>query len=81
MNIAKCLSTAFYIEYICEYEFLNVMLCYHFPLEAFLQDMAKNNPTEKQIQAEIIKACASMKTDRRKNVKLIVTNCKGKFTS
>ena len=57
------------------------MLCYHFSLEAFLQDMPKNNPTEKQIQAKIIKACSSMKTDRRKNVKLIVTNYKDKFTS
>ena len=54
--------------------FLNIMLCYHFSLEAFLQDMAKNNPTEKQIEAKIknIKACA-MKTDRRENVKFIVT--------
>ena len=36
--------------------------------------MAKNNPTEKQIEAKIknIKACA-MKTDRRENVKFIVT--------
>ena len=81
MNIVKCLSTAFYMEYILEYEFLNIMLCYHFSLEKFLQDMAKNNPTEKQIQAKIIKACASMRTDRRANVKLIVTNYKDKFTS
>ena len=35
--------------------FLNIMLCYYFSLEAFLQDMAKNNPTEKQIEAKIIK--------------------------
>ena len=55
MNIVKCLSTAFYMEYIREYEFLNIMLCYHFSLEKFLQDMAKNNPTEKQIQAKFIK--------------------------
>ena len=36
--------------------------------------MTKNNPTEKQIEAKIknIKACA-MKTDRRENVKFIVT--------
>ena len=69
------------MEYIREYEFLNIMLCYHFSLEKFLQDMAKNNPTEKQIQAKIIKACASMRIDRRANVKLIVTNYKDKFTS
>ena len=32
------------------------MLCYNFSLEAVLQeDMAKNNPTEKQIEAKIIK--------------------------
>ena len=34
--------------------FLN-MLCYHFSLEAVLQGMAKNNPTEKQIDGKIIK--------------------------
>ena len=33
--------------------FLNIMLCYHFSLEALLQGMAKNNPTEKQIEAKI----------------------------
>ena len=33
--------------------FLNIMLCYNFSLEAFLQGMAKNNPTEKQIDAEM----------------------------
>ena len=34
--------------------FLN-MLRYHFSLEAVLQGMAKNNPTEKQIEAKIVK--------------------------
>ena len=29
------------------------MLCYYFSLEAVLQGVAKNNPTEKQIDAEI----------------------------
>ena len=29
------------------------MICYYFCLEALLQGMAKNNPTEKQINAEI----------------------------
>ena len=33
--------------------FLIIMLCYYFSLEAVLQGMAKNNPTEKQIDAEI----------------------------
>ena len=36
------------------------MLCYYFFLEAVLQDVAKNNPIEKQIDAEIpnnIEAC------------------------
>ena len=33
--------------------FLNIMLCYYFSLEAVLQGMAKNNPTEKQIDAEM----------------------------
>ena len=31
------------------------MLYHHFSLEAFLQDMAKNNPTEKQIESKIAK--------------------------
>ena len=30
------------------------MLCYSFSIEAGLQDMAKNNPIEKQIDAEIL---------------------------
>ena len=29
------------------------MLCYHFSLEVVLQGTPKNNPTEKQIDAEI----------------------------
>ena len=33
--------------------FFNIMLCYYFSLEAFLQGMAKNNPTKKQIDAKI----------------------------
>ena len=33
--------------------FLSIMLCYYFSLVAVLQGMAKNNPTEKQIDAEI----------------------------
>ena len=33
--------------------FLDIMLCYRFSLEVVLQGMAKNNPTEKQIDAEI----------------------------
>ena len=33
--------------------FLNVMLCYYFSLEAALQDVAKNNPTKKELDAEI----------------------------
>ena len=32
--------------------FLNIVLCYHFSLEALLQGMTKNNATEKQIDAE-----------------------------
>ena len=32
---------------------LNIMLCYHFYLEAVLLSMAKNTPTEKQINAEL----------------------------
>ena len=31
----------------------NNMLCYHFSLEAVLQGVAKNSPTEKKIDAEI----------------------------
>ena len=59
--------------------FLNVV-CYQFSLEAGLQGMAKNNTTEKQKLWSDIKACA-MKTDRRENVKFIVTNYKDRFTS
>ena len=55
MNVAKCLSTVFHIEIYVNMSFLNIMLCYHFSLEAVLQGMAKNNPTEKQIEAKIIK--------------------------
>ena len=33
--------------------FLNIMLCYYFSLEAVLQDVAKNNPTKKELDAEI----------------------------
>ena len=55
VNAAKCLTTAFHIEIYVNMSFLNIMLCYHFSLEAFLQGMAKNNPTEKQIEAKIIK--------------------------
>ena len=31
---------------------LSIMLCEYFSLKAVLQGMAKNNPTEKQIDAE-----------------------------
>ena len=30
-----------------------IKLCYHFSLEAVLQDMAKNNPAKKELDAEI----------------------------
>ena len=33
--------------------FLNIMFCYYFSLEAVLQGMVKNNPTKKQIDAEM----------------------------
>ena len=33
--------------------FFNIMLCYFFSLEVVLQGKPKNNPTEKQIDAEI----------------------------
>ena len=33
--------------------FLEIMLCYYFSLEAVLQDMAKNNPIKKELDAEI----------------------------
>ena len=57
VNIAKYFSTAFYVEYICKYEFFEycAMSSFFFSLEAFLQDMAKNKLTEKQIKAKIIK--------------------------
>ena len=33
--------------------FLTIMICYYFSLELSCKDMVKNNPTEKQIDAEI----------------------------
>ena len=33
--------------------FFETMLCYYFSLEAVLQDVAKNNPTKKELDAEI----------------------------
>ena len=37
-----------------EYEvFFEIMLCYHFSLEVVLQDVAKNNLTKKELDAEI----------------------------
>ena len=62
--------------------FLNIMLCYHFSLEAVLQSMAKNNPTETN-RSKNSKATLkhSMNTDRKENVKFIVTNFNDRFTS
>ena len=56
--------------------FLNTMLCYDFSLEAFLQDRLKVTLPKNNINAS-----ASMKTDRRENIKFIVTNYKDRFTS
>ena len=33
--------------------FFEIMLSYHFSSEAVLQDVAKNNPTKKELDAEI----------------------------
>ena len=33
--------------------FLKIMPCYYFSLEAVLQGVAKNNPTKKELDAEI----------------------------
>ena len=33
--------------------FLDIMLCYDFSLKAVLQDVAENNPTKKELDAEI----------------------------
>ena len=33
--------------------FFEIMLCYYFALEAVLQDVAKNSPTKKELDAEI----------------------------
>ena len=60
-----------------------IMLCYYFPLEAVLEDVAKINPTKKELDIGDIKgdieAYASLLTHRRENVKLIVANCKDRF--
>ena len=40
------------------------MLCHHFSLEAVLQDMAKNNPTEEQIGVKIINRSLSLQITR-----------------
>ena len=58
------------------------MLCYYFSLKAALQDVAKNNPTKKELDVENsgdIEAYASMLTHRRENLRLIVANCKDRF--
>ena len=58
------------------------MFFYYFSLEAALQRVAKNNPTEKKNGSRnlgAIEARASVETHRRENVKFIVTNCKEKF--
>ena len=33
---------------------MNIILCYYFSLEAVLQGVARNNPTEKHIGAETL---------------------------
>ena len=33
--------------------FLDIMLCYYFSSEAVLQGVGKNNPTKKEVDAEI----------------------------
>ena len=33
--------------------FFEIMPCYYFSIEAVLQDVAKNNPTKKELGAEI----------------------------
>ena len=34
--------------------FFEIMLCYYFSLEAILQDLAKNKPARKELDAEIL---------------------------
>ena len=51
--------------------FLNIVPCYYFSLEAFLQGMTKNNPTEKQIDGEMQ---VTLKHGQRENSKCIATN-------
>ena len=48
------------------------MLCYYFSLEAVLQDVAKNNPTKKELDVEI-------QATLKHIAKLIVANCKDIF--
>ena len=61
--------------------FFEIMLRYYFSLEAVLQDVAKNNPTKKELDAEIQATMKHMPvlTHRTENVKLIVANCKDRF--
>ena len=64
--------------------FLNLMLCCHFSLEAVLHGMAKNSPNEKQIDVEsqaTLKHAPVWKLTEEKNVKFIVTSYKERFTS
>ena len=61
--------------------FLNIMLCYYLSLEVVLQGMAKNNPTEKQTDAEIqatIKYAPAWKLAEEKmwNLSLQITKIK-----
>ena len=55
VSIAKYLSTAFYIEHICEYEFFEYYAMLSIFFRSFLQDMPKNNLTKKQIEGKITK--------------------------
>ena len=59
--------------------YFDIMLCCHLSLEALLQTMARKINRYK-ISSDI-EACASVKTDRRRNVKFIVTNYNDRFTS
>ena len=62
--------------------FFEIMLCYYFSLEAVLQDVAKNNPTKKELDAEIqatLKHMPALLTHREENVQLNVANCKDRF--
>ena len=84
VNTARCLSTAFYVEIYVNMSFVNIMLCYYFSLEAlFLQDTAKNNPTENKSKEKLYNATSMRQHEnwQKRTCKVYCYKYKDRFTS